>query len=274
MLFRTRTHFGKRSLTGREVVGRELLLGVWGINLSPKVQHYAHSYLTHCNELRSLFAEDGLCQANRTEIVELVKLVQLNQDRTIKEIEEEIRKANFQWLNLLAGDESIQNVLDFAVRLWLFIEPDLSDQTLTLPELVERCLPRRIHPRGDNQKSRECRGGSKANPRASSFGLKRHLPENDKSSIYLPADFCEKSLTRKAAIKLEWSSYLSDHLTLTGKSRLRVFRHASAIQQNSNPSIRYGATISVPQSKFSLNIAPNHPAFPTPPPSSTKPNEL
>jgi hypothetical protein len=248
MLFRkSRLHFGKRSVTARDVVGRELLLGVWRINLSPNVQHYAHSYITHCNELRSLFAEDGLCQANRTEIVELVKLVKLNQDRTVKEIKDEIGKANFKWVNQLAGDDSIQNVLDFAVRLWLFIEPDLSDQTLTLPKVVERCLPPRMFQSGgDNQKSEKCGGGSKANPRTSSFGLSRHLQENDEASIYLPADFCEKSLTRKGAIKLEWSSYLSDHLTLTGKSRLRVFRHASAIQQNSRPSTRDSAISALP----------------------------
>ena len=222
---------------GEVQVGRELLLGVWGINLTASVQHYAQSYLTHCNELRSLFEEDGVSRANRTEIVELVRLIKSAQNKTIGEIEDEIRKARLRWITPLAGDDTFRRVLDFAIRLWLFVEPDLSDQALTLAEAVEQCLPKRNQPGRNQKKSRKSVTVSKAN--LSTSGPDGPLRQNDQSLIYLPADFFEKSLTRKGAIKLEWSSYLPDHLSFTGNSRLRVFRHASAIQAFSKPPARY-----------------------------------
>lgn len=221
-----------------QVVGRQLLLGVWGIHLNGKAQHYAQSYLDHCNELRSLFDEDGLSRANRTEIVELVGLVKQSQHNTLKEIEDEIRKAQFRWIAPLAGAESIRNVLSFAIRLWLFVEPDLSDQALTLAEVVERCLPRKSPARGHPKKHRKSKTVSKAKAPVFPFAPEKLPREKDQSLIYLPEDFSEKSLTRKGAIKLEWSSYLSDHLTFMGKSRLRIFRHASAIQEHSKVSAR------------------------------------
>lgn len=208
MPFRTpRPQFHRRASATEEIVGRELLLGVWDINPSINVEHFAYPYMTHCNELRSLFEDDGLSQANRTDIVDLVKLVKRSLNDNIKEIEDGIRKAKFRWINPLAGDDSIRNTLDFAIRLWLFIEPDLSNESLTLSEVVARCLP-------------------------------SHSSKNDESSSYLPVDFCEKSLTRKGGLKLEWTSYLPDHLTFAGKSRLRVFRHASAIQKHSKSATR------------------------------------
>lgn len=221
-----------------EVVGRELLLGVWGIYLNDNVEQYAYSYLTHCNELRSIFQEDGLSRANRTEIVQLVQLVKGCQDRTVKEIEDGIIKAKFSWLTPPAGVESIRNTLEFAIRLWLFIEPDLSDQTLnlSLAEVVGRSVRQRIQPGGEQEKTAKSTPVSKAKVSIFGFGSNGPLVEDKRSSIYLPDDFSEKSLTRKGGIKLEWSSYLSDHLSLTGKTRLRVFRHVSAIQSHSELS--------------------------------------
>jgi len=234
-----RSHFRSRAFATDTFVSRELLLGVWDLNHSTNLQHYAHPYLTHCNELRSLFEEDGLSKANRTDIVELVKLVKCNQNKTIEEIEDEISNANFHWINPLTRDDSIRNTFDFAIRLWLFIEPDLSDRSLTLPEVVERCLPRRF------QKAEKSHTVSTTTWSISALASSGRPLKDEDSSPYLPVDFSEKSLTRKGGIKLEWTSYLADHLSFAGKSRLRVFRHASAIRQYSNPSIKYVGSLSV-----------------------------
>lgn len=257
LLRKIRPRFRRRALAEGEVVGRELLLGVWGIYLNDNVEQYAYSYLTHCNELRSIFQEDGLSRANRTEIVQLVQLVKGCQDRTVKEIEDGIIKAKFSWLTPPAGVESIRNTLEFAIRLWLFIEPDLSDQTLnlSLAEVVGRSVRQRIQPGGEQEKTAKSTPVSKAKVSIFGFGSNGPLVEDKRSSIYLPDDFSEKSLTRKGGIKLEWSSYLSDHLSLTGKTRLRVFRHVSAIQSHSELSRRY-------QKRFYLqNELINHPVF-------------
>jgi hypothetical protein len=196
-----------------------------------------------------------------------VKLVKLGQNKTVKEIEDEIRKANFRWMNPLAGVESTRNTLDFAIRLWLFVEPDLSDEGLTLAEVVERCLPKRTQPGGD-QKPRKSNTLSKARLPISGFGLNGLPLEKEQSMIYLPVDFSEKSLTRKGAIKFEWSSYLPDHLSFTGKSRLPVFRHASAIQEHSKSSTKHGESLL--SSKVNLI---NHAVFYTHPISYRKQSE-
>lgn len=211
-------------------------MGVWGLDHATNVQHFARPYLNHCNELRSLFQEDGLSQANRRDIVDLVKLVKCSQDKTIKQIEDEIRNAKFHWMNAGAADESIRNVLDFAIRLWLFVEPHLSDESLTLPEVVERCLPKRFQLGRRQRKSNKFTPVCTTTGPISGLGSKKQPSKYDGSPAYLPTDFSEKSLTRKGGIRLEWTSYLSDHLSLVGKSRLRVFRHASAVQKHSDPS--------------------------------------
>jgi hypothetical protein len=92
------------------------------------------------------------------------------------------------------------------IRLWLFIKPQLSDGTQTLSQVVAAELPQHRT--------------SQQNPG------------------HLTRDFCAKSLTRKGGIKIEWTSYLSDHLTFVGKARLRVFRHVAALRKYSQSEER------------------------------------
>jgi hypothetical protein len=205
-----------------DIAARELLQGLWGVRLND-VANTSVAYLDHCNELVNFSSkEDGLRDTDRRDIIALVDIVRKNQAASIDKIIEKIRAAKPKWAPLIDDDDSAQSILDFALRLWLFIEPDLSNSSLTVSEVVKKCLPA-----PDALATYRNRHFKAATTSARATGSYSH-PDD---IWYLPRDLCEKSLTRKAAIKLEYTSYLSDHLALVGKSRLRIFRHASAIQQ-------------------------------------------
>lgn len=212
-----------------DIAARELLQGFWGVRLSD-VANTSVAYIDHCNELISFSSkEDGLRDTDRRDIIALVDIVRKNRATSIESVIGKIRAAKPKWAPLIDDDdESALSILDFALRLWLFIEPDLSNQSLEVSEVVKKCLPA-PHALATyrNWRSKATTPSTRAS----------HSQPDD--IWYLPRDFCEKSLTRKAAIKLEYTSYLSDHLALVGKSRLRIFRHASAIQQAAASSKDY-----------------------------------
>jgi hypothetical protein len=185
-----------------------LLLGVWGLNFGYEV-HYSAAYTDHCRNLLGLLDGYSYSQIDRNDIIALVQLVDADRDKSIAQIRDDIRAADPKWMISGADDDSTLAALDFVVRLWLFIKPGLEHGTRTLSQVVAAELPERTT-------------------------LQRkpdHLP-------HLSRDFCAKSLMRKGGIKIEWTSYLSDHLTFVGKTRLRVFRHVSALKKYSQSKER------------------------------------
>jgi hypothetical protein len=190
----------RRAQSSADDLSRTLLLGVWGLNFGCDV-HYSAAYTDHCRNLLSLVDGHSTVQIDRNDIIELVRLVGAGagQRKSIGQIKGDIRAADPKWMASAADDDSVLASLDFAIRLWLFIRPELDDGTRTLSEVVAGPLPERT-----------------ARP-----GTPGHLSH----------DFCAKSLTRKGGFKIEWTSYLPDHLTFVGKGRLRVFRHVSALQK-------------------------------------------
>jgi hypothetical protein len=151
--------------------------------------------------LLGLLSGHSFAQIDINDIIELVDLVAASRDKPIARIAEEIRAADPKWMISATDDDSVLASLDFAIRLWLFIRPELKDGTRTLYQVVATELPKRT--------------------------ASRH------NSSHLSRDFCAKSLTRKAGLKVEWTSYLSDHLTFVGKARLRVFRNVKALRKYS-----------------------------------------
>jgi hypothetical protein len=185
-----------------------LLLGVWGLNFGYDV-HYSAAYTDHCKNLLGLLEGHSHSQIDRNDIIALVQLIDADRDKSIAQIRDDIRAADPKWMISGADDDSTLAALKFIVRLWLFIKPELKDGTRTLSQIVAAKLPKRAAP--------------------------QHKPDH---MSHLSHDFSAKSLTRKGGIKIEWTSYLSDHLTFVGKARLRVFRHVSALQKYSRSKER------------------------------------
>ena len=179
-------------------LSRAILLGVWGLAFGHDV-HYSAAYTDQCTTLLGLLEGHSSTRVDRNDIIDLVEIVSANRDKPIAQIRDAIRQADPKWMISAIDDDSTLAALDFVVRLWLFVKPSLEDGTRTLSKAVLAELPERA-----------------------AF---------QQNSGYLTRDFCAKSLTRKCGIKIEWTSYLPEHLSLVGKSRLRVFRHVSALQK-------------------------------------------
>ncbi len=182
-------------------LSRILLLGVWSLAIGADVRFF-EGYTEHCRNLLSPLNAHCSSAIDRNDIVELVELVSAHRHQALAQIRDEITAADLKWMISTTDDESVQAALEFVIRLWLFVEPNLSNSALTLAQVVEQELPERAS----------------------------LLP----GLAHLAYDFSAKSLTRKAGIKIEWTSYLSEHLSFVGKSRLRIFRHVSALQKYAN----------------------------------------
>ena len=178
---------------------QDILSGVWG--LDPAAPHQLEAYRDHWKESRSLINNDNLALSSRAHVVELISLVQGKCDLSVQDIESAVRAANLACLEDCYDDESASAALDFALRLWLFTEPDLEEKKSALSEVVAQKLPAALS--------------------------QSHAPDLP----CLSDDFSAKSLTRKGGLRLVWTSYLSEHLLLEG-SQLKVFRHASALRRH------------------------------------------
>jgi hypothetical protein len=197
--------------SGSDAIIRDLLHSVWRLELGSNVGR-AGPYLDHYQELRTLVDGDILrAHTDWKEVIELVNLIQthsqinlhgIDRPATLREIKDVVTAANPKWSVKPLNDELAERVIDFAIRLWLLIEPDLQNENLTLPQIIRQSLPE---------------------PLASNISCSRNL---------LSSDFSAKSLTRKGGIRLVWTSSLSDHLTFVGKSQLRIFRHASVLREH------------------------------------------
>ena len=110
-----------------------LLLGVWGLTFGHDVHHPA-AYIDHCRNLLDLLAGHSSSQIDRKDIIDLVGLVGASRDKPIEQIRDEIRAADPKWMISAADNDSPLAALEFVIRLWLFIKPQLSDGTRTLSQ--------------------------------------------------------------------------------------------------------------------------------------------
>jgi hypothetical protein len=178
---------------------RDLLPGIWSCSrdaATPQLQ----ALLDHYQCSRSSIYEDYLLISERSKIQELVSIVKSKRNSSLQDMKAAIIAARPGCLDNGFNDAAVINAMDFATRLWLFIEPTLTDETLTLEQIVQQKLPKQ----GTSQRvAGKC----------------------------LSTDFSAKSLTRRAGFRLLWTSDLSQHLIMTGDSQLHIFRHASILHK-------------------------------------------
>lgn len=105
------------------------------------------------------------------------------------------------WLAKPSDTDSQQHFLSWFIEFWLFVKVKIDDPDQTLPAIIAANLPQR--------------------------GL-MPLP----GSGLLSDDFCAKSLTRKAAFELCFTSNLAEHLTFkkASKKSLCIFRHSQMLE--------------------------------------------
>jgi hypothetical protein len=180
---------------------RKLIRELWLIGDSLE-WHQVKAYQEHIKECRKAKDDDSIPCAKVADVLKLVDQVKASKHLQVSQIYGRIRAAysTNQQQQEPIHDASIHQAFSFAVRLWLFLPLTTElrqTSSRTLETTVQDVTSRFSSPSPDNRTLKE--------------------------------DFCEKSLTRKAGIKLRWTSDLTRHLELR-ENRLFVFRHGAALK--------------------------------------------
>lgn len=189
----------------KDQVIENLLREIWGFGSPQSVPRAkAASCFYHYENLlsnRQLVDDQNinLREANSpsSDVIGLVKLLKQNAHSTIADVRAVIEAQAPDWLLTPTSQEILDRVLHFAVRLWLFTRPDLSDDKVTLQDAIRRPLEK-----------------TKAT-----------------NNNWLWLDFSEKTLRERGRFQIAFTSDISEHLTFASRSTIRVFSHASIIEQ-------------------------------------------
>jgi hypothetical protein len=193
----------------RRLLIRELAEKIWHID--DEVQSYQlGAYQDHYRSSVRLIVDDNVAFADVSDVLDLIASLE-DSTKTVRELKSTLNGTQNTFLKAGANETSLEVVLKFAARLWLFVPIDesMANESLTLKQLIEQEL-------------------SSMNTTTSPGGHQS-----------LSEDLCEKNLTRKAGIQLNWTSNLCEHLEMVNKSQLKVFRHSSILTAFDGGEERY-----------------------------------
>ena len=183
----------------------KLLQEVWGF-ASPQAVPGAKaaSYFYHYETLltnRQLLDEQNTnlhdSDTQSSDVIELIQYLKQNSHTSIKDIRDHLNSSPPHWLLNPQNQEVLDRILHFCVSLWLFSRPNLSDSGATLQQAVRKTF--------------------------SNF--------NNPPNAWLWLEFSEKTLRERGGFHLSYTSDISEHLTFASRSIIRVFCHASVIEQ-------------------------------------------
>jgi hypothetical protein len=195
------TKWSRRRPRARLPDVRILATEIWLLDDDIQV-HQLMAYRDHYKDAKSFIWDDNVRNHNIADVLALVAAIKHHHGSSIKDIKLSISSTQRSFLTKSFNDASVLAALKFAVRLWLFtpIDDCLGDEDESLKAIIERKVT------------------SSSMPGPSVATMER-----------LSHDLCEKNLTRKAGMKLVWTSDLSEHLQLMGNSTLKIFRHVSTL---------------------------------------------
>jgi hypothetical protein len=186
-------------------IADKLLQEVWGFSATqevprPKAAACFYYYESLLNNRQLLDDQNTALRDSDTQSADVAALIAILRARgqeTIDNIHVYLKNNPRDWI-LDANDKTtIDNVLHFAIRLWLFTKPDLSDRTRTLHEAIQGPL----------------------------------LKINGGSNAWLWMDFSAIMLEKRAGFRMEYTSDISEHLTFASSSVIRIFSHACVLER-------------------------------------------
>ncbi len=190
--------------THKSIAGR-LLRDVWGFGTTQEVPRakaaacfYYYEGLLNNQQLlddQNTTLRDSDQQSSN--VVALISTLKTSGQQTIAEIHSHLQDNAPDWILDPDNDTTIENVLHFAIRLWLFTKPDLSDRARTLQEAIQSPL----------------------------------LKISGSSNAWLWLDFSASTLETKAGFRWDWTSDISEHLTFSSRSVIRIFSHACVLER-------------------------------------------
>lgn len=204
---------------------QKLLTGVWCVEppepttAASLTWYEAEAYLRHYDDLvQNQELIDGVhlslagIQDPIDEVIKFVQFVKTQWNESLEEVAAKIRTNSPQFQLILEPTATaIHKALIFAIRLWLFVAPELSGAfSAPLLQSGQTQAPLLLH-------------------QAVSRSL---LPRRRPNLAALSEDFSAKSLIRKGGFEFETTGDLSQHLTFDPhcKWRIRVFGCARALE--------------------------------------------
>jgi hypothetical protein len=191
-----RTAFSRPMIKKQQGLDKRLS-AIW--RLDPRLAPWQlRAYGIHIKALRAITTQ--LPEWTRVDSLnELLSFLKGHGQSSVGDIVSRICRNSPDWLPKNVPEKAATAAVEFGLRLWLFITPDLRDKKLTLAECAKKGL----------------------------LGVNSH---GKKSAIEtLSRDFSEQSLTDKGGMTIVPTSNLSEHLTFEAEKRLCVFRHGSVL---------------------------------------------
>jgi hypothetical protein len=186
-------------------IAERLLQEVWGFSTTQEVPrpkaaacfYYYESLLNNQQLLDDQHTRLRDSDQQSSDVAALISILKTRGQDTIEDIHLFLQNNAPDWILDANDGETIENVLHFAIRLWLFTKPDLNDRTQTLQEAIRAPL----------------------------------LKVNGSSNTWLWLDFSASTLEKRAGFRMHWTSDISEHLTFASSSVIRVFSHACVLER-------------------------------------------
>jgi hypothetical protein len=186
-------------------IANKLLQEVWGFSATqevprPKVAACFYHYESLLNNRQLLDDQNTALRDSDTQsagVAALISILKARGQETIANIHLHLKENPQDWILDPNDRTAIDNALQFAIRLWLFTKPDLSDRTGTLHEAIQDPL----------------------------------LKINGSSNAWLWMDFSAMMLEERAGFRMEYTSDISEHLTFASSSVIRIFSHACVLKR-------------------------------------------
>lgn len=195
----------RTSYDQHRAITERLLHDVWGFSSTQKVPDAkAAACFYHYENLlldRRLLDDHstGLRESEHqsADVSALVTILKSKWQNSVDEIHHHLNQSPPDWIFNHGNAQTLDSVLHFAVRLWLFTKPDLTDRTITLQQAVQKPL----------------------------------LKIQSSANSWLWLDFSAAALRKRANFRIEHTSDLSQHLTFASRSVIRVFSHACVLER-------------------------------------------
>lgn len=130
---------GQRQPNDSNSLAEALTNSIWGESPTTASKQ-AHSFLrywdSHCSPIDS---EDAIVKT-RQDILDIIAFVRDNRLLTLDTLRQELVKVQPKWLG--KTDDAAERAIEIAVRLWLFVEIDDWDDSMTLAEFIEESFRR------------------------------------------------------------------------------------------------------------------------------------
>lgn len=181
-----------------------LLRGVWGFRSDDKIEKRKaaacfYHYENLLNNRHLLDEKTGLRESMQqsADVSALVSILKSQSQRKLSDIHAHLSINAPDWILDSGDEETIDNVLRFAARLWLFTKPDLSDKSRTLEQSVQVPLSK----------------------------------INGASNSWLWLDFSAAMLEKRGGFRIHYTSDIAEHLTFASRYDIRVFAHSCVLER-------------------------------------------